>query len=230
MLEVKNLNKNYVLKGQKVCANRSIFLSVQDGEIIWIKGNSGAGKSTFLNSICGIDGFDSGSVRWGGFSFAGKSKTDLSKFRLENCGIIFQFFELLKTQNALNNALLPLKISGNVSAKNGGAFQERKSFVLDLFSEFRISALIKKKPNELSGGEKQRVGIIRALANRPKYILADEITASLDSEMSRKVYSLLRSYIKSENGIGIFVSHDSLISEYVDSCYQMSGGELKKCI
>lgn len=230
MLEVKNLNKTYVLKGQKVCANRSIFLSAQDGEIIWIKGNSGAGKSTFLNSICGIDGFDSGSVRWGGFDFAGKSKTDLSKFRLENCGIIFQFFELLKTQNALNNALLPLKISGNVSAKNGGAFQERKSFVLDLFSEFRISALIKKKPNELSGGEKQRVGIIRALANRPKYILADEITASLDSEMSRKVYSLLRSYIKSENGIGIFVSHDSLISEYVDSCYQMSGGELKKCI
>lgn len=230
MLEVNNLNKNYVLKGQKVCANRSVFLSAQDGEIIWIKGNSGAGKSTFLNSICGIDDFDSGSVSWGGFDFAGKSKTDLSKFRLENCGIIFQFFELLKTQNALNNALLPLRISGNASAKNGGAFQERKSFVLDLFSEFRISALIKKKPNELSGGEKQRVGIIRALANRPKYILADEITASLDSEMSGKVYGFLRSYIKSENGIGIFVSHDSLISEYVDSCYEMSGGELKKCI
>lgn len=230
MLEIKNLNKNYVLKGQKVLANKNISLSAKDGEMIWIKGNSGAGKSTFLNSICGIDDFDSGSVNWGGFDFAGKSKSDLSKFRLETCGIIFQFFELLKTQNALNNALLPLRISGNVFSKNAGVFPERKSFVLDLFSEFRISSLAKKKPNELSGGEKQRVGIIRALANRPKYLLADEITASLDSEMSIKVYGFLRSYIKAENGIGIFVSHDSLISEYVDSCYEMSDGELKKCI
>lgn len=220
MLEIENLCKNYVIKGQSVYANKNISLSVKDGDMIWIKGNSGAGKSTFLNLISGIDDFDSGSIKWNDFDFSKKSKSDFSKFRLENCGIIFQFFELLKTQNAFNNAILPLKIAKNTSIK--------KDFIFDLFSEFEISNLIKKYPSQLSGGEKQRVGIIRALVNKPKYLLADEITASLDVDMSKKVYNFLRTYIKNQNGIGIFVSHDSIISDYVDSCYEMSNGEMKK--
>lgn len=220
MLVIENLCKNYVIKGQSVCANKNISLSVKDGEMIWIKGNSGAGKSTFLNLISGIDDFDSGSIKWGDFDFAKKSRSDFSKFRLENCGIIFQFFELLKTQNAFNNAILPLKITKNTSIK--------KDFVFDLFSEFEISNLIKKYPSQLSGGEKQRVGIIRALINKPKYLLADEITASLDVDMSKKVYEFLKNYIKTQNGIGIFVSHDFIISDYVDSCYEMTNGNIKK--
>ncbi len=221
MLEIENLTKNYILKGKSFRANDRISLSVGSGKMIWIRGNSGAGKSTFLNAISGIDDFDSGSIKWDGFDFSGKTKRDLAKFRLENCGLIFQFFELLKTQNAFSNAVLPLKLSR--TDRNG------VNYVRELFEVFGISGMEKKYPSELSGGERQRVGIIRALSNRPRYLVADEITASLDVNMSKKTYSFLCDYIKKTDGTGIFVSHDYTIADYVDECYEMTDGRLVKC-
>ncbi|MCQ2597646.1 MAG: ATP-binding cassette domain-containing protein [Treponema sp.] len=223
MLTINNLNKTYMIKNQKVMANNDISFNAQDGEVLWIFGNSGAGKSTLLNTISGIDKPDSGYIAWGDYELSNQNAKTNSRFRLNNCGLIFQFFELLKTQTAYNNAILPLRIAANDTKEN-------RQYVYSLFEEFGITDLLSKYPHELSGGEKQRIAIIRSLANKPRYFIADEITASLDKENSRKIYEYMRNYIKINNGIGIFVSHDTTIKDYVDATYEMNAGKLTKCI
>lgn len=223
MLTINNLNKAYMIKNQKVMANNDISFNAQDGEVLWIFGNSGAGKSTLLNTISGIDKPDSGYIAWGDYELSNQNAKTNSIFRLNNCGLIFQFFELLKTQTAYNNAILPLRIAANDTKEN-------RQYVYSLFEEFGITDLLSKYPHELSGGEKQRIAIIRSLANKPRYFIADEITASLDKENSRKIYEFMRNYIKRNNGIGIFVSHDTTIKDYVDATYEMNAGKLTKCI
>lgn len=223
MLTINNLNKAYMIKNQKVMANNDISFNAQDGEVLWIFGNSGAGKSTLLNTISGIDKPDSGYIAWGDYELSNQNAKTNSRFRLNNCGLIFQFFELLKTQTAYNNAILPLRIAANDTKEN-------RQYVYSLFEEFGITDLLSKYPHELSGGEKQRIAIIRSLANKPRYFIADEITASLDKENSRKIYEFMRNYIKRNNGIGIFVSHDTTIKDYVDATYEMNAGKLTKCI
>lgn len=223
MLKITHLNKSYSIKNQLVLANNNISFTSENGELVWIFGNSGAGKSTFLNVISGIDKMDSGEIYWDDYNLSAQSHSKNSDFRIKNCGLIFQFFQLMKTQNAFDNAILPLKIAREDSKNN-------RDYVYSLFESFEIEYLVSKYPHELSGGEKQRVAIIRALANHPKYFIADEITASLDKYNSEKVYAFMRNYIKENNGIGIFVSHDSIIKNYVDSIYEMNSGRLNKCI
>ncbi|MCK9170708.1 MAG: ABC transporter ATP-binding protein [Treponema sp.] len=223
MLSICNLNKLYHVQEQIIKANADISLTVMPGEIVWIKGNSGAGKSTFLNVVSGIDFADSGSVKWDTDEITEMTGKQCADFRLKKCGLVFQFFELMKTQNAFDNAALPMKIKGSTK-------KEISQKMCALFEDFEVGQLMKKKPAELSGGEKQRIAIIRALANDPVYLLADEITASLDRTLSEKVYDYLRNYIKKQNGIGLFVSHDPAITEYADACYIMNDGRLEKCI
>lgn len=223
MLKICNLKKTYTIKHQKVLANNDISFCAENSELVWIYGNSGAGKSTFLNVISGIDKIDSGNVFWDNYELSSQSSKMNSEFRINNFGLIFQFFQLLKTQNALENAILPLRIARKDTKFN-------KDYVISLFKEFEIENLMKKYPHELSGGEKQRVAIIRALANKPKYFIADEITASLDKHNSEKIYLYMQNYIKTHKGIGIFVSHDSTIKNFIDSSYQMIEGRLIKCI
>lgn len=223
MLKITHLYKTYSIKKQLVVANDDISFTSENGELVWIFGNSGAGKSTFLNVISGIDKMDSGEIYWDDYNLSAQSHSKNSDFRIKNCGLIFQFFQLMKTQNAFDNAILPLKIAREDTKKN-------RDYVYSLFESFEIASLVSKYPHELSGGEKQRVAIIRALANHPKYFIADEITASLDKNNSEKVYAFMRNYIKENDGIGIFVSHDTIIKSYVDSIYEMNAGRLNKCI
>ena len=109
MLKIDHLNKSYSVKQQTILVNKDISFSADNGELVWIHGNSGAGKSTFLNVISGIDKADSGTILWDDYDLSTQSTKNNSEFRLKNCGLIFQFFELLKTQNAFENAILPLK-------------------------------------------------------------------------------------------------------------------------
>lgn len=134
--------------------------------------------------------------------------------------LFFSFFELIKTQSAFNNAALPLRLLNKSRTEIHAA-------VDPLFEAFGLKDLADTKPVRLSGGEKQRIAIARALVNSPRFILADEITASLDTERSRFVYDYLRSYLKKVNGIGIFVSHDPLIADYVDTRCRMKDGTLE---
>lgn len=219
MLEVTNLYKSYKVDKDKVFANKDISFTVENGNVAWIYGNSGSGKSTLLNMITGLDTADKGSVIFDDTDILKLSSKDKADFRLKNCGLIFQFFELIKTQNVYNNVALPLKLLGEKNIKNK---------VIASLKEYQIEGLMKKKPNQLSGGEKQRIAIARALITKPKIIIADEITASLDTEMSNKVYKGLREYIKQENAIGIFVSHDPIIKDYADMIFKMNNGVLER--
>lgn len=235
MLKCTNMNKTYyfgknnkleknnknILATQE--ANKDISFEVNNGKLVWIHGNSGAGKTTLLNVLSGIDSLDSGEILWDDFSLHQKTAKQKADFRLANCGIIFQSLELLKTQNLFNNVLLPAKI---LHGNDNKFLQEKKTFAKELLEHFEIWHLRNKKPNELSGGERQRTAIARAIINKPRYILADEITASLDKKMAQTIYTFLRSYIKKTNGIGLFVSHDDSIKNYIDEVYQMQEGRL----
>jgi putative ABC transport system ATP-binding protein len=201
--------------------NKGIHFSARSGELIGIQGNSGAGKSTLLNIIVGLDTADSGLVRWDTCNFMEMTAAERADFRLENCGIVFQFFELLRTQTAYNNAALPLKLREKTS-------REIPAVLLPLFEKYGILNIKDKKTHQLSGGEKQRVAIIRALCGKPRFIIADEITASLNEELSKMVYDDLKTAIKSRNGVGVFVTHDPAMAAYMDTMYTMSGGKLEK--
>lgn len=216
-LAVKNLYKSYTIEKTNYAVNKDINLSVPPASLVWIYGNSGAGKSTFLNVITGIDTPDAGSVSWDGSEINTMNVNKRAQFRLEHFGLIFQFFELIKAQTIYENAALPLKITRKSK-------KEIDAVLFPLFEYFDVRSLIRKKPDQLSGGEKQRVSIVRALSTNPRYIIADEITSSLDTKRSHQVYGYLRSYIKEKNGIGIFVSHDPIISEYADTVYTMQAG------
>ena len=216
-LAVKNLYKSYTIEKTNYEVNNDINLSVSPASLVWIYGNSGAGKSTFLNVITGIDTPDAGSVSWDGSEINTMNVNKRAQFRLEHFGLIFQFFELIKAQTIYENAALPLKITRKSK-------KEIDAVLFPLFEYFDVRSLIRKKPDQLSGGEKQRVSIVRALSTNPRYIIADEITSSLDTKRSHQVYGYLRSYIKEKNGIGIFVSHDPIISEYADTVYTMQAG------
>ena len=218
-LAVKNLYKSYTIEKTNYEVNKDINLSVPPASLVWIYGNSGAGKSTFLNVITGIDTPDAGSVSWDGSEINTMNVNKRAQFRLEHFGLIFQFFELIKAQTIYENAALPLKITRKSK-------KEIDAVLFPLFEYFDVRSLIRKKPDQLSGGEKQRVSIVRALSTNPRYIIADEITSSLDTKRSHQVYGYLRSYIKEKNGIGIFVSHDPIISEYADIVYTMQAGRL----
>lgn len=221
MLQVNNIWKSYAIGKTVTTANKNINLTVHDGEMIWIYGNSGSGKTTLLNLLVGLDREDKGEIIWDGELLTRKSGNQKADFRLSKCGLIFQFFEMIQTQNVYSNISIPLQLQKWDS--------KRIKYMIYPFLElFQIADLKNKKPTQLSGGEKQRVAIIRALVTQPKYIIADEITASLDPEMSKFVYQVIREYIKKNNGIGIFVSHDPIIKDYIDNIYKMQNGILEK--
>ncbi|CEM63066.1 ABC transporter ATP-binding protein [Treponema phagedenis] len=222
-LTVDDVCKSYKVKNKKIEVNKHIHFKVEPANLVWIYGNSGAGKSTFLNIITGIDDSDSGSVSWNGKAITSMNANARAQFRLENCGLIFQFFELIKSQTIYNNAALPLKIQKKSS-------KEIQAILFPLFELFDLQSLVHKKPNELSGGERQRVSIVRALSAAPKYLVADEITSSLDIKRSHQVYEYLRGYIQKKNGVGIFVSHDPIIKNYADKVYKMEEGCLTEAV
>lgn len=220
-LKVENVCKSFFVKNKEIAVNKDINLSVTSPSLVWIYGNSGAGKSTFLNLITGIDGVSKGKIFWSGRELGRMNADEAAAFRLENFGLIFQFFELIKAQSVWHNAAFPLKILRKSK-------KEMERILTPLFELFDLTPLIHKKPSELSGGEKQRVSIVRALAVEPKYLIADEITSSLDEKHSKQVYEYLRDYLKRKDGIGIFVSHDPIIKKYADKNYRMKDGFLSE--
>jgi putative ABC transport system ATP-binding protein len=215
------LKKTYTIHENIFTALNDINCEIDFGQMVLIYGNSGSGKSTFLNIIAGLDRPDEGEVFWESGNITRCTASERADFRLRNCGIIFQSFELIKTQSAFSNAALPLRLLKTQKS-------EIRKKLFPLFERYQVESLVAKKPPQLSGGEKQRVAIIRALSSSPRFIIADEITASLDGGMSKRVYSDLYDYIKKQNGLGIFVSHDPVIRDYADTVFRMHEGRLDK--
>ena len=185
LLEVKNLKKVYKtrLGGNAVEALKNVNFSVEEGEFVAIMGESGSGKTTLLNILAALDQPTAGSVLLDGKNFSGIKESDVAAFRRDHLGFVFQEFNLLDTFTLEDNIYLPLVLAGK-------SYQEMHRRLAPIADKLGITALLKKYPYEVSGGQKHRAAVARAMITDPRIILADEPTGALDSKSSDELLHL----------------------------------------
>jgi putative ABC transport system ATP-binding protein len=205
VVELKGVKKEYMLGTTKVEALRGVDLEIEKGEFLAVAGPSGSGKSTMLNMFGCIDVPTSGTVLIDGADVAGLSDKELTRYRREKVGFIFQSFNLVPVLDVYENIEFPLLLKRNLSRK------EREARVMRFVDEVGLADRLRNKPAELSGGQRQRVAIARALVSNPLIILADEPTANLDSETGTKIIELMRLINDLEKTTFIFSTHDAHI-------------------
>ena len=220
MIKVKNLSKSF--NNQLVLDNISI--EIKKGDFISIVGPSGAGKTTFLNILGTIDEYDKNpktSILFNNIDITNLDDDKLSSFRNKEIGFIFQFHQLLPELTAQENILLPTMI---------GKRSEKESLdnLINLSSILEINHILNKKPEFISGGEKQRVAVARALINSPSILLADEPTGNLDSKNAEKIQKLFKKINKELNVTIVLVTHNKAFSKIADKCLVLSDGKWSK--
>ena len=218
MVEAKNIVKRYEGK-RTVHALRGVSFRIDKGEMVATMGPSGCGKSTLLNIIGGLDRPSEGSVLIDGMELSGLDDNALTRLRRVKIGFIFQFFNLLPSLTAMENVALPLHLAGT----------GRKSSVMRAEELLDMVGLLDRQdhlPDELSGGEQQRVAMARALALRPPLILADEPTGNLDSESGREVLSLFKKLQGQFKTTVLMVTHDSTAAGFCSRILRMQDGSL----
>lgn len=203
-----------------VHALKGVNFEARCGEFMMIVGPSGCGKTTLLSVICGTLDFEEGSVSVFGRDLASMSQSQLTEFRRDNIGFVFQQFNLIPTWNALENVSVPLLLQGKSRAN-----AEREAIAL--MEKMGIGDKLKSLPSELSGGQQQRVAIARALVHRPRLLICDEPTAALDAVSGRKVLELLKETACSPDRCVIVVTHDSRIFSFADRITEMEDGHMK---
>lgn len=217
MIKVENIHKSYssleVLKG--------IDLTINNREILSIVGSSGAGKTTLLEIISTLEKPTRGKILYGDVDIVNLSEKELAAFRNTEIGFIFQFHQLLPEFNAVENAILPALIKG-VSKEE--AIQQAQQ----LFEVLKISHRLEHFPNELSGGEQQRVAVARALINQPKYVFADEPSGNLDSDNAEKLHHLFFELREKFDTAFIIVTHNMKFAEMADRILTMKDGMILK--
>ena len=204
VIELKSLSKIYNPDTIPVRAINDINLSVEEGEFTAIVGPSGCGKTTLLNMIGGLDVRSEGSVKVGGVSIQDMSESQLTVFRLKHIGFVFQAYNLIPVLTAKENIEF-IMVLQNIDAKT---IQERSN---DLLDRMGIKDQRDRRPSELSGGQQQRVAVARALASRPKFVLADEPTANLDSGSTEALLDIMSKLNEEENITFIFSTHDQRV-------------------
>ena len=206
MLRLENISKTYVVGNNEIKALKKINLSFRQNEFVSILGPSGCGKTTFLNIIGGLDHYTSGNLFINGRSTKHFKDRDWDVYRNHRIGFVFQSYNLIPHQTILGNVELALTISG--VSKN-----ERREKAIKALKEVGLEKEIKKKPNQLSGGQCQRVAIARALVNDPEILLADEPTGALDTVTSKQIMDLIKKI--SKDRLVIMVTHNpDLANEY----------------
>jgi putative ABC transport system ATP-binding protein len=221
VLKVEDVSKTFQAKAGDVTAVDSVSLSAGAGEVTTIVGPSGSGKTTLLYVIGSLEKPESGSIRVAGSDILDPA-TDLVRYRRENVGFVFQFFNLVPTLTALENVMLPMDLCG-LSPQDQS---ERASELLDRMGI--TDRLLKARPNKMSGGENQRVAIARALANDPDVILADEPTGNLDTATGQTVIDILSRLAHEEGKCVLMVTHDESILAVSDRAFHMTDGELSE--
>lgn len=203
LLEVKNLKKVYTTRfgGNQVQALTDVSFSIEEGEYVAIMGESGSGKTTLLNILAALDKPTSGEVLLEGNNIVLINEKEISAFRRQNLGFVFQDFNLLDTFSLQDNIFLPLVLSGK-------AYQEMNSRLQPLAEKLRIKDILTKYPYEVSGGQKQRAAVARALITNPKLVLADEPTGALDSRSSDDLLQIF-SQINQEGQTILMVTHST---------------------
>ena len=220
MIKVKNLSKSF--NNQLVLDNISI--EIKKGDFISIVGPSGAGKTTFLNILGTIDEYNKNpktSILFNNIDITNLDDDKLSSFRNKEIGFIFQFHQLLPELTAEENILLPSMI-GKRSEKESLENLNKLSSILE------INNILNKKPEYISGGEKQRVAVARALINSPSILLADEPTGNLDSKNAEKIQKLFKKINKELNVTIVLVTHNKAFSKIADKCLVLSDGRWSK--
>ena len=213
---VKNLVKEYGTDNNKVIANDNISFEIDEGEFVVILGPSGAGKSTLLNIIGGMDSATSGSINVFGKEIVGLNDKELTKYRREDIGFVFQFYNLIPNLTVLEN----VELAGQIVKQSKPAENILKQVGL----EHRMNNF----PSQISGGEQQRVAIARAIAKNPQLLLCDEPTGALDYKTGKNILNILKEYCKNEKRTVIIITHNSSIAQAADKVIEIYDAKVKK--
>ena len=218
-ITIRNLIKIYKTGRTEVLALRELRLDVLSGEMITILGPSGCGKSTLLNMIAGLDRPNAGSIVVDGHNIVELGESELARYRRTGVGVVFQFFNLVPTLTARENIELPMRLHGT-----GPSLRNRRTG--ELLELVKMAERAEHRPEELSGGEQQRIAIAVALANDPPLILADEPTGELDSKTGREVLEIFRTMKVKQGKTLLIVTHDERIAKLSDRTVRMMDGQI----
>lgn len=219
IIKLKDIKKSYHLKEKEIKVLEGVNISFEEGKFYAIMGHSGSGKSTLLNILGLIDKADSGEYIIDGKVLNTKDEVELSQLRMKKFGFIFQDIYLNSNLKAIENVMLPMLINKNIKT------EDREPKALELLKSMELEERVSHFPKEMSGGEQQRVGIARALANDPEIILADEPTGNLDEKTEKNIFEILKK-LSQEGKCIIVVSHSAYVKKYADYVYNLEDGKL----
>ncbi len=219
IIDLSNVIKRYSVGGSEIEILKQVSLQVNSGEFAAIIGPSGSGKSTLLNMITGIDRPSAGQVMVLGQPVHKLSENKLARWRGQYVGIIFQFFQLLPALTLLKNVILPMDLARKYSPR------ERRSRALDLLEMVGLADQAHKLPGMVSGGQQQRAAIVRALANDPPLIVADEPTGNLDQETAHRIFALFSRFV-ADGKTMVVVTHDKELAQTVPRKIEIADGEI----
>ena len=216
-LQAQRVSKVYGHANCETMALRNVSLTISESEILAITGASGSGKSTLLNVLSGLDAPSLGKVLYKGADLRSLRRKDRTQLRLSEMGFVFQFFNLIPNLTAFDNAILPA-----ILAKRS----DKVDFVDKLFKAAGLKEKKSSTPAQLSGGEQQRVAIIRAMVNKPRIIFADEPTGNLDSKTGDQIFDLLLEQVKLNKQALVYVTHNPGLTQLADRRIEMRDGEI----
>ena len=214
LVKIEGMKRYYEMISGTVKALDGVDIEVKEGERIILLGPSGSGKTTLLNCIAALDSPTGGKYSFGGKEVPRNSSEEMTTFRRENIGYVFQFFNLLQDLTVLENILLIQELAG-------GRDEKRARELLALVG---LEEEIDRFPTEISGGQQQRVAIARSLAKRPKLLLGDELTGNLDTKTSSMVMEVLVKACEAENITTVFVTHDESLTRYATRVIRLDSG------
>ncbi len=217
LLETRDLSKLYFIGERKIKVLQSVSLTVGEGEFVVISGSSGSGKTTLLSLLSGLDRPSNGRIILDGQDITDLTEDQLAPVRNQLTGFVFQAFHLIPSLNSLENIMFPAELLGDRLAKEKAE---------QLLKKVGLSQRSNSFPEQLSGGEKQRVAICRALVNEPKIIFADEPTGNLDSVNSDGIIELLRRIHQDKNATIVMATHNKAIAENADRIFHLHDGRL----
>ena len=218
-VKIENVEKTYKLGEILVPALKNTNIELKKGEFVAVMGPSGSGKTTLLNLIGALDKPTKGKIYVDGKDLTTLKEKELTKLRRRTVGYIFQFYNLIPVLSAFENVELPMLIAGLPT-------KERQERARQLLETVGLAERGDHRPDELSGGEQQRVAIVRALANKPSVVLADEPTGDLDSKTGKEVMQALRDLSRNEGATVIVVTHDPMVANLATRIFEMRDGRI----
>ncbi len=221
LIKAHALERHYRVGAHEVKALDGADFSISRGEFVAIVGPSGSGKSTLLALLGGLDRPSAGTISVGDLELGRARDAELVKYRRERIGFIFQSFNLLPTRSAVENVEIPLVL-------NGVKPRERRERALELLQLVGLAERADHRPNQLSGGEMQRVAVARALANKPLLVLADEPTGNLDTKTGAAILELLRQTVAAREVTLVIVTHDLSVASHADRVIHMRDGKVER--